>query len=211
MEIYSMLLAMLDVASIPEMLRQVGRTQADLARYLGLDPSSLIKTIKGTRQLKATEMVKIEEFFAVADSGPLSDNASIDNPSASPRNKTRVGLYGYQSPDRGERIAMGAKDVVDWIDAPPFWTGPGELVAVRVFGSSMSPRLFAGEIVYAQRLLPPARGRDVLLEFKDGTGLVRTYERQAEGQIFCRRWTPEAEERFAATDVKALHAVIWRR
>lgn len=201
---------MLDVKMIPHLLRETGKKQADLARHLQLDPSSLIKTIKGKRQLKAQEMVKIEEFFAAAKGAPLSDNSPIDTRSLSSRSKRQVRVFGYQSRDLGGRVAMGDGDIVEWVDAPPYWNGLGELVAVRIFGSAMAPRLFEGEIVYAQTNLPPAAGRDVLIEFPDGTGLVRTYTHQRDGAVFCRTWTPDEEVRFLATDVK-LHAIIWRR
>lgn len=211
MEISSIFRAMLDVTMIPEMLRRSGKKQADLARHLQLDPSSLIKTIKGTRQLKAHEMVKIEEFFATAGAAPLTDKSPIDSRGSNARNRRQVRVFGYEARDLGGHVAMGPEDVVEWIDPPPFWNGLGELVAVRIFGSAMAPRLFEGEIVYAQLKLPPAAGRDVLIEFQDGSGLVRTYTGERDGQLFCHTWTPDEEVRFRSTEFKALHAIVWRR
>ena len=57
------MLAAMKLDEIPARLRQKGRSQSDLARHLQLDPSSLTKTIKGERRLKADELLKIEAFF----------------------------------------------------------------------------------------------------------------------------------------------------
>ena len=53
-------LALMEPKDIPGALDAIGKTRADLARFLKLDPSSLTKTINGRRRLLAVELSRIE-------------------------------------------------------------------------------------------------------------------------------------------------------
>lgn len=207
-DISSIFSRMVDASDLPERLRRAGRTQADLARHLNLDPSSLTKTIKGQRRLKADEMLAVENFFRDARE---EGKAPSDN---SPRFRgltRKFPLYGYPAAGGEDRVGVSDTDIVDWIDPPPFWNGVGELFGVRVVGLSMEPRLFEGEMVVAQHSLPPSRDRDCVVEFTDGTSVVKTYVTQRDGFVYCKQWSPAQDLRYKTGDVKALHAVIWRR
>ncbi len=193
---------------LPSRLKRAGRSQAELARHLRLDPSSLTKTIKGQRVLKADEMMAIEAFF---ESAPSDPNAPIDLASRRRSGQRRIPVYGYAAAGGDDRIAYADGRVIEWIDPPPLWSGAGDLIAVRVVGVSMEPRLFEGEMVVAQLALPPARNRDCLIEMQDGSALVKTYATQKDGFVFCHQWNPDKEVRLKTDDVKALHAIIWRR
>ena len=204
------MLPRMDISDLPQRLERAGFNQAALARFMGLDPASLSKTIKGQRQLKANELVKIEEFFA--SNGGGEGEASV-TPMA-PRRRTpqaRIPVYGYAAAGGEERIAFNSGQVVDWLDPPPMWNGTGDLIAIRILGDSMEPRLFAGEMVLAQVGLPPARDRDCVIEMADGSALVKTYKGQRDGQVFAHQFNPDRQVAIPATQVRALHAIIWRR
>lgn len=195
-------LAVVDPKDIPERLRRAGRRQSDLARYLSLDPSSLTKTIKGDRRLKADELVKIEEFFG-DEPAPTS--------TASRRPQRRIPVYGYAAAGGDERIAFNSGNIIDFIDPPPLWNGAGDLVALRVLGDSMTPRLFEGEMVVAQVNLPPLRGQDCVIEMNDGSALVKTY-RGIKGRVIeAEQWNPQQAVIVDKERAKAVHAIIWRR
>lgn len=198
----------MELHDIPDRLRAAGKNQADLARFLRLDPSSLTKTIKGERRLKADELLRMEEFFGV-EHGELGQVEQLGARRANgPR---RIPVFGYVAAGGEERIAFNSGQIADWIDAPPLWTGTGDLIAVRVLGDSMEPRLFAGELVIAQIGLPPQRERDCIIEFNNGCALLKTYRGQKQGRVFAHQWNPEKEISFDGSSVKAIHAVIWRR
>lgn len=204
------MLPRMDVADLPERLRRAGLNQAALARFIPLDPSSLTKTIKGERQLKANELLRIEEFFATNGEG---DREASITPMA-PRRKApqaRISIFGYRPTGASDRVSLDPAHVVDWIDPPPTWNGAGDLIGIRVPGDDMEPRLFAGEMVIAQLGLPPTRDRDCIIEFTDGTATVKTYRGQKDGQVFAHQFQPDQQVALAATKVKAIHAVIWRR
>ena len=211
LDFLSMLRPVDPASDIAERLSRAGLSQAELARYMGLDASSLSKTIKGQRQLKAVEMVKIEEFFATHGGTTTDQRRLVDSPATRMSPGRKLPVYGYAAPGGAERVQLSDGRVIDWIDPPPFWNGIGELIGVRIIGVSMEPRLFEGEMVIAQLNMPPARGRDCLIEFHDGSGLVKTYTTQRDGMVFCREWNPDREVAIPGAQVKALHAVIWRR
>ena len=75
----------------------------------------------------------------------------------------------------------------------------------------MEPRFFAGESVFVHAGLPPARGQDCLIEFRDGSAVIKSYRGQRDGFVFAWQYNPSADEsnelRYQGTDVKALHAV----
>lgn len=196
----------MDLEDLPLRLKKAGRTQAELARYLGLDPSSLTKTIKGERRLKADELVKIGEFFG--EEAEMSFHSVEEFRRRSPAR--RIPVFGYIAPGQPDRIIFSVARAIDFVDPPEFWNGAGELVGVRVPGAEMAPRLFPGETVFAQLGLPPVEGKDCVLEFSDGTAVVRTFLRLKDGHAFVRKWDDDKEIPLPATGL-ALHAVVWRR
>ncbi|TCS14565.1 S24 family peptidase [Caulobacter sp. BK020] len=198
----------MDISDLPERLRRIGKKQADLSRFTGIDPSSLTKTINGTRQLKADELLKIEEFFSTSGATSETPVANLAGRRRAPQ--TRVPVYGYAAPQGDEHISFSPDKIIDWIDPPPFWSGAGDLVAVRALGDSMEPRLFAGEIAIAHIGLSPGRGRDCLIEFTDGTVQIKVYKSQKDGQVFVQQFNPDRLISIPATKVRALHAITWR-
>lgn len=202
------MLAAMEISEIPSRLRALKRSQADLAKHLNLDPSSLTKTLKGERRLKADELLKIEQYFGEAlDRGATVETLSTRRPTA-PR---RIPVYGYAAAGGEERIAINAGQVIDWVDAPPLWNGLGDLIVVRVIGDSMEPRYFAGEAVVVHVGLPPGRGQDCLIEFHDGSAVIKNYRGQRDGVVFAWQYNPPRDQdnelRFDGASVKAIHAV----
>lgn len=183
------------------------RSQADLARHLDLDPSSLVKTIKGRRRVQPAEVIKIEEFFGEKLSLTTSATAPI-----APRRRTtphRIPVYGYAAAGGEDRIAYTDNQVIDWLEPPPFWKGGEDLAYIRLVGESMEPRYFSGEIVPIRLNLPPAKGQDCLLEFNDDTALVKTYQGQRDGKVFAEQYNERRTMSFEASTVRALHTV-WK-
>lgn len=210
-DILSIMPRMVNLAEVRPRLKRLGRSQAQLARHLKLDPSSLTKMLNGERKLLADEAAMIEDFFAAAEVEPLDVIPSTDTPERNRSLTTKVPIYGYAAAGGEERVAFNEGRIIDWIDSPPIGDRSAQLVGVRIIGSSMEPRLFAGELVIAQINLPPARDRDCLVEFHDGSALIKTYSGERDGHVFLHQWHPEKEISVPGSSVKAIHAVIWRR
>jgi phage repressor protein C with HTH and peptisase S24 domain len=194
------MLAGMELSEVPERLKRMGQSQAALARHLQLDPSSLTKTLKGARKLTVSELRKMEDFFGESLSGPSPERVSR------PIGR-RIPVYGYAAAGGEDRIALASDQVLDWVDAPPFWNGSGELIMVRIVGDSMEPRYFAGERVPVRRGLPPGRGSDCLVELNDDSALLKVFRGMRDGTLFLSQYNPgDAELRVPLTQVRAVHA-----
>lgn len=204
MEFFSTLHGM-EISDIPGRLRQMNRSQADLARHLSLDPSSLTKTIKGDRRVQPAEVVQIEQFFGEKLSVAVTAPVQIRR-RATP---TKIPVYGYAAGGDDDRIAYADDHVIDYLDPPPFWRGGDDLAYVRLTGESMEPRYFSGEVVPVRLNLPPAKGQDCLIEFTDSTALVKNYQGRRDGRIFAEQYNERKTLDFLATTVRALHT-IWK-
>lgn len=195
----------MELEDIPARLKTLNRSQAELARHLELDPSSLTKTLKRLRRVQPDEKLKIEAFFG--------EKLSLDiTAPATPRRKAgllKIPVYGYAAAGGEDRIAYAENTVLDYFDPPPFWSGAGDLIYVRLVGESMVPRYFSGEVLPVRLNVPPARDTDCLIEFHDNTALVKTYKGMRDGKLFAMQYNEMRELAFEASRVRALHSV-WR-
>lgn len=196
------------LSDIPDRLKLLRRSQADLARHLELDPSSLTKTLKGERRVQPAERVRIEAYFGEK----LDLEVTATAPGASRRRPVpqKIPVYGYAALGSDEAVAYAEDRVLDYLDPPPFWNGAGNVIYIRIIGESMYPRYFSGEIVPIRLDLPPARGQDCLVELADDTALVKTYQGQRDGQVWVQQYGDDPRTYgIEATRVRKLHAV-WK-
>jgi phage repressor protein C with HTH and peptisase S24 domain len=99
-------------------------------------------------------------------------------------------------------------NALDWVELPHGMTIGGDVFLVRNTGSTMEPRIWAGETRLVQRNVPPARDQDVVVEFRDGTATLKTFRTQRDGVVFVSQYNPDIEIRYDGAAVKALHAVF---
>lgn len=198
------------LSEIRPRLAQMRRSQAELARYIDLDPSSLTKTLDGGRQLQPHEAAGIERFFG--EKLELDDRAPRAMRVRSKTTPARIAVFGYVAfgTQESDAIAWGGDKVLEYLEPPPFWAGNGELVYVRMIGEVMSPRYRSGEIVPVRLNFPPAVGQDCLLELVGDAAIVRTYQGERDGHVYVEQFGREPRTyAIEATKVKAKHAV-WR-
>lgn len=180
-------------------LRAAGRTQNDLADKLNMSATALSRIIKDQRKdVGAKEIQAIEA-------------ALLELEGATPRPAGLIPLLGYAAAGGDDRISWSFDHAIDWVQAPPVRDGSRDIVGIRISGDSMEPRLFSGETIYVGLGLQPARGGDSVIEFVDGTALVKSYNGRRDGYVFARQYNPDKELRFNETAIRAVHAVIWRR
>ena len=183
-------------ADIKARLERTGRKHSALADHLGISKDSAYRLVNGKRDPSHDEVLAIERFFAGDDdTGPRM---------------IEIPVYGYAGAGGEDRITLAGDAVLDHIKIPE-GLAKGNIMAIRVAGDSMEPRLFAGELVIVGGNLPLARGQDCVVEFRDGSAVVKQYQGQREGFIFLRQFNPEKEVRYDATKVRAVHAVLYRR
>jgi phage repressor protein C with HTH and peptisase S24 domain len=186
-------------------LARAGRRQAELARFMSeklgheVSVKSVSRLVTEDRRIGVEEAAAIEEFFRGEDYFPVT----VERPRAG-----KVPLYGMAAGASFDGIAYSSDHVLDWLDAPAINVD----AAFRVAGTSMEPRLFAGETVFVKLGMPPAKGDDAVIEFKDERQgvIIKTYQGQREGFVFLSQWNPVAEVRVRYDEVRALHAVRLR-
>lgn len=183
-------------AELRARLIRTGRKHNALAAHLGITKDSMSRLINGARDITQEEAAAIERFFAnEEEAGPRF----VDIP-----------VYGYAAAGSEDRVAFANDAVLDTIKIPE-GLAKGEIFGIRVAGESMEPRLYAGEIVIVAKGVPLVKERDCVVEFKDGTAVVKQYQGQREGWLFLRQFNPAQEVRYDATKVRAVHAVLYRR
>ncbi|WP_040349795.1 S24 family peptidase [Brevundimonas sp. BAL3] len=178
-------------------LRATGRSQAALGRHIGASKDSISRLMNGERRLQATELELIKDFFAG------------EQPPAGPAYDT-LDVYGYAQAGGDDLVSLADGQVIDRIEVPAGLVR-GATIGIRVVGDSMEPRLFSGETVIVGLNMPPQRDRDCVVEFRDGSAIVKQYKGQRDGTVFLHQYNPDKEVRVEASKVKAIHAVLYRR
>lgn len=184
-------------SNLQERIIRAGKSQTELAKHLGISEFSASRLALGKRKMSVEESQLINEFI-----GDYGTHAKPEN---------IIPVYGYAHDwENDELIALTPNRAIEWIDKPKHQWASGEVFAIRTLGETMEPRLFAGEEIYIAKDLPPARGKDCVIEFKDGTAVVKTYEKQKDGFIWARQYNPDSIVKYASSIVKQIHSVIAR-
>jgi phage repressor protein C with HTH and peptisase S24 domain len=178
-------------------LAKSGKKQIALATHMGRSVHAMSRLVNSERELTPSEIALVETFF--------NDNAPPSEPPT-----VRVPVYGYAAAGGDDRVALGSSEILDHIELPSGLVR-GEVIAIRVVGDSMEPRLFSGETVIVSLNVAPARYGDCVVELKNGTGIVKQYRGRRDGHVFLHQYNPEREVRLAEQEVRAIHAVQFRR
>ncbi len=83
-----------------------------------------------------------------------------------------------------------------------------EIFGVYVVGSTMEPRYSPGDVVHVD---PNARIRDdddVLVEFNDGTGVIKQFVSRTPEIVCLSQLNPERELTYPMAEVKAIHCIV---
>jgi phage repressor protein C with HTH and peptisase S24 domain len=192
----------LDWMTVGMRIDALGRgSRASLARALGMDRSQLARTLRKRGEYPTTVQAKrIEEV--------LAGGSPAEAPRAVPSGAMRVPEYGYAAAGGADRLEMTESGIIDWIELPMGMHLRGDYFVVRAPRSSMEPRIWAGERKLVQRNVPPGRDQDCVIEFNDGSAVLKTFRKERDGQVFAFQYNPEQELRYDASAVKAIHAVF---
>jgi len=197
-----------------EELKPQGKTQAGLAKALGIEPSGVSRMLKGERQIKARELATIYAYLGVGDASarPPEDGISVTVPEpdtygepleirpadvevpAAASLRRDVPVYGTAvGGDDAEFLWNG--ETIDYVRRPPGLVGVKEAFAIYVSGSSMSPRYEEGELVYIHPKRPARPGDDVVIELhgKDGQAgkcFLKRFIRRAPDLVHAEQFFP---------------------
>ena len=80
--------------------------------------------------------------------------------------------------------------------------------AVRYAGDSMRVHYQTGDLLYIHPTKPAVQGRNVLVEFKDRSVIVKGFVSQSDTELVLRQDNPEQELRFPLEDVLNIYRVV---
>jgi phage repressor protein C with HTH and peptisase S24 domain len=193
---------------VNERLEAMGRgARTRLSDALKMDRSYLARKLRSRDDLTLRQAQAIEIFLA--DAPPIAAVPGRER-LRSRDARGRVPVYGYAAAQGDDRFAFNAGQELDWIELPMGLSLRGDFFVVRTLGSSMEPRIFAGEQLVVQQNVPPARDQDVVVELKDETAVVKTYKGQRDGRIMLHQYNAPKEVTFRWDEVTAMHAVFCR-
>lgn len=98
-------------------------------------------------------------------------------------------------------------DPIDYVPRPPEWGFRADAGAVVIVGECMVPIARPGHVAYYDSYPPPNAGDVVVVQLKDGTGLIKEYVRKTAKELVLKQYVPEKEVVIANTDVKHLLTV----
>jgi SOS-response transcriptional repressor LexA len=174
-----------------------------LAQALGMNSSFFYRKLKGRGELSAGQAKVVRAFLSDED---------LETPAPPRATESRsLPVFGYAAAGGEETIALNEGQIIEWLQLPlGLELGPGDWFAVRSIGSSMEPRIFPGEYLVVRRGFPPGHNKDVVVEFTDGTGVVKTYKAQRDGRVFVEQFNPQKGLDYDATKVRRLHGVAFK-
>lgn len=197
-----------DWKKIGKRLDTLGRgARARLAEALKMDRSQLARTLKHGGYPKVDQAKKVGSFFEeCAFSGPgVAEEPKVFDLLDRP---VRVAVFAYPSKNHSDRLALNEREVLETAELPLGMTIAPDCFFVQQLGSTMEPRIWAGARKLVLRRVPPARDQDCLIEFNDGSAVVKTYRGERDGHIFAHHYNPDEEVRFLSSEVRALHALL---
>lgn len=193
----------LNWSDVKRRLSPLGRgTPYRLAQALGMNSSYFYRKLGTDGDLSATQRRKVLDFLAGADPAAAGPPPAVGNQGLVP-------VFGYAATGGGDRILLTDDAIMEWMRLPMgLEVSGGDWLVVKGLGTSMEPRIFAGDPLLIRRNYPAAKDKDVLVEFSDGTAVIKTFEGERQGRVFVKQWNDPRVLDFDATTVRALHGGI---
>jgi transcriptional regulator with XRE-family HTH domain len=214
----------MDAGWFQDALDRAGASQADLARQLRLAPSAISRMLKGARQMKLTEAVRIAAFLGVTQDDVFR-HASVEaqNPAhVPPLRRGRPPRAAMQSPTRAAgiepipiRSIANAGDAPSLTQAPIGYTArPPNLCGVRdgyamyMVGDTMQPRYEQGWLLHINPLKPPSRGRDVVVVKQGDAVVIGQFVSWEADALVLRQRNPPEDLRIPRAEVIGCHLIV---
>lgn len=159
---------------LEEQLKKAGKSQADLARHLNLQPPVVNKMLKGKRRILASEADLIRAYLGGGNGLSTHSNVRRIDPVTSLTQRDdwqrTVPVYGTVAAGAGG-LQMGDGRELDWVRRPSRFEQrkgrPKDIFAVIVEGTSMQTAFEPGALAYIDPLRPPQIGDYVIAEIQD--------------------------------------------
>ena len=169
-------------------------TQAELAKKLGVAPSTVGMYERGQREPDFETLEKIANYFSVNMNTLLGKENAIDIVSTS---------HGIKIPVLG-KVAAGipitaVENILDYEEISSEMASSGEYVALKIQGSSMEPRMFEGDVVIVRVQSSVEHGEVAVVMVDGGEATVKKVQFQSSG-ILLQPFNPSYEPIFYSNE-----------
>lgn len=158
----------MDIAQIKRRLRETGRTQAGLAKALGVAAAGVSRMLNGQRELKAKEVPIIEAYLS-GETPPLQNEASQapgEFPEATQEQDGTLPIYASAQDGLDGGIILTYREIERRAMPEPL-KGVNNGFGFYIIGDSMYPRFKEGELMLVHPTKPARPGDDVVVVLSD--------------------------------------------
>jgi phage repressor protein C with HTH and peptisase S24 domain len=122
---------------------------------------------------------------------------------------SKIPVWGTADAQDGEKYAINMEDTpIDYIEPLPQQKLDGDAYAILISGESMSPALKPGYIACVNTRKVVTRGSLCVVEFNDGGGWIKEFNRRENGFVYVTQYNPQKELRIDVKDVARLLPVV---
>ena len=169
-------------------------TQAELAKKLGVAPSTVGMYERGQREPDFETLEKIANCFSVNMNTLLGKENETDIAS---------GSLGIKIPVLG-KVAAGipitaVENILDYEEISSEMASSGEYVALKIQGSSMEPRMFEGDVVIVRVQSSVEHGEVAVVMVDGGEATVKKVQFLSNG-ILLQPFNPSYEPIFYSNE-----------
>jgi phage repressor protein C with HTH and peptisase S24 domain len=175
--------------------------RSKLADALGMDRGQLTRKLRSDTFPRADQHAVILAFLD-GKSTLAEAQAMVDD------TPQRVTLYSRAAPDGEGRVMMGEPYATDSIELPQGMRLAGAVFAIQAPDAAMEPRIFEGERRAVMRDVTPRPGQDCVVEFADGSAVLRNYTGAGGHMIKVRQFNPPLDVVITRDLIRGLH-VVW--
>ncbi len=192
-----------DVVVIAALLKERGKSHADVGRLLGLDSSQVSRIFNGRRRLQLHEAKQIHAWLGNPESIAEAGGTVIPMPGMIP-------LYGWVGASSENRLQLAEQSIRGFVPMHPRQATTRDAFALEVSDISMSPRYEPGEIIYLAPNRWPAKQQDGVIVTTNGHGFLKRFVRRDNNRLVFHQLNPEREIEFDISELANIHAVVGR-
>lgn len=148
--------------NLRQFLQLRGKTQADMAKYIGVSTATASDWCNGVKIPRTDKLQAIANWLHIDLDSLMKENGFKNF-----KERTR----GFRIPVLG-RVAAGipldaVQYIIDWEEIPESWTKTGEYFALQLHGDSMEPRMAEGDVVIVRKQ-PDVDSGDIAIVLVNG-------------------------------------------
>lgn len=199
-------------AEIRRICDHLNVTTSRLAKMAGLRPSTINKIMNEktpTSWLLGTRtMAKLRNVLDAAR--PLGEPLKIIRATADEMRRTQLPIIGTAKSgvDGGTLVFRALASPIGTVERPASLENIPTAYAVYMPGDAMSPRYEAGWLLFVNPAAVVPNGRDIVIRFKDGSGLVRKFIRNDGISIIAQQLNPPLEVAYPLAQVEDIHLIV---